>query len=65
MGKCIRFINYDGTIRHENTKYSYEIGEVISVNNSHNLYKCIDIINAIDRTIYCFKQGYKTISYDW
>ena len=65
MCKYIRFIKCNGLVEEEITKYSYEIGETISVNTRDNLYKCVDIITEKDKIIYCFKQGYRTISFDW
>lgn len=65
MRKYLRFIRCNGSVEDEPTQYSYEIGEEISVNYRENLYKCIDIITEEDKVIHCFKQGYRTVSFDW
>lgn len=65
MDKYIRFIKCSGVVEEEVTKYSYDVGETISVNERDNIYKCVDVITEKDKVIHCFKQGYKTYNFDW
>lgn len=66
MDKFIKYLDTDGTVSEpEETRYEYEIGDIINVNSYGNQYKCVEISSSNNKTIYHFKQGKKSITFDW
>lgn len=64
--KFLKLINLNGEIEFESTTFEYYIGETISVNDRHNLYKCVAISKDKQGNIYYhFKQGKVIYNFDW
>lgn len=49
----------------EETRYKYELGEEISVNNRNNRYKCVKIENVKGKVLQHFKQAKIIYTYDY
>jgi hypothetical protein len=58
--------NADGsTDEPEKTRFEYNIGEIITVNNYGNQYKCIFKDVSDNKIIHHFKQGKKIYTFDY
>lgn len=64
--KFIVWKDVDGTVSEpEETIYSYEVDDIIVKSTYGNQYKCVEVNIADEKTIYCFKQGKPTYTFDW
>ena len=66
MNKYIMLLWIDETRDIERTKFEYEIGGTISINNRDNLFKCIRVEKHENGDIYyIFKQGRISYDFNW
>ena len=63
--KFLKLINLNGDMEIQKTNFDYNVGEIISVNDRHNLYKCVVISKDKQGNIYYhFKQGEVMYNFD-
>ena len=63
--KFLKLMYCNGLMECMRTKYDYKLGDIIYVNDCHDLFKCVKITREFNDIYYHFKQGKVTYDFEW